>query len=212
MPPPRTAFPGSPWQAKQSVSWDLHRRKGPPPQRGLRRRRRGWRDGLGRGRPYPFFGRRVKPGAEDRGARSTGRLQLADRRFGARDLELPGGLDVDLLDDAVLDDHREALVPRAEAELRAVHLEAELPRELAVTVREHHHLARGSLGLSPRVHHEGIVHGDAGDEVDALRLDGVGVLDVAGQVLVRAGGGEGARHAEEDDLLSREQLLRGEGG
>jgi acetylornithine deacetylase/succinyl-diaminopimelate desuccinylase-like protein len=140
-----------------------------------------------------------------------GELQLTDRGFRARDLELAGGLDVELLDCALLEDHGEALVALSQAELRSVHLQAELAGEIAVAVGQHHDLARGALGLAPGVHHERVVHGHARDEVDTLGLEGLGVLDVPRKVLVGACRCERPRDSEEHDLLAGEELLRRDG-
>src|SRR4029079_11159107 len=55
-------------------------------------------------------------------------LQLLERGLCRAHAELAGRLDVQLLDDAVLDDHREALAARPHAELARVHLQAESAR------------------------------------------------------------------------------------
>src|SRR4029453_19237416 len=49
---------------------------------------------------------------------------------------------------------------------------------------------------------------DADDAVDAARAKPVGVRDIARKVHVRAGGGEGAGHAEQRDLAAAEELRR----
>jgi len=54
------------------------------------------------------------------GRRATG-TELFQQMLGRRHLEVAGRFDVQFLDDAVLDQHREALAARAEAELAAVH-------------------------------------------------------------------------------------------
>ena len=64
--------------------------------------------------------------------------------------------------------------------------------------------------LAPGAHHEGVVHRQAGDRVDALRPDLVGPHHEAREVVVRAGRGERARHREEHDLALAERLARGD--
>lgn len=58
-----------------------------------------------------------------------------------------------------------------------------------------------AVSLSPRAHDPGVVEGDHGDDVDAFALERGLVLDVAGEVLSAAAGGEGAGDGEEDDFL-----------
>ena len=72
---------------------------------------------------------------------------------------------------AVLDDHGVALAAHAEAVLGQVHRQAHGVGELAVAVAQHHHLVARLLVLAPGAHHECVVDGNAGDGVDALRLD-----------------------------------------
>jgi hypothetical protein len=59
-----------------------------------------------------------------------------------------------------------------------------------------------TIGLSPSTHNKGIVVGDAGDDVDTLRLEGRDVRDVAGKVLRAAAWSESTGDAEEDNLLA----------
>jgi hypothetical protein len=65
----------------------------------------------------------------------------------------------------------------------------------------------GDPRLGPE--HEHVVDGHAGDAVDALGLDRVGLPDEAGQVLGMAGGGKGAGDGDQHDLLAGEHLRRG---
>src|SRR3546814_6170318 len=80
---------------------------------------------------------------------------LVEQVFGGTHLEFARRLDVELFDDAVVDEHRIALAARAEAETRSVHLQPDGLRELAVAVGEHRHLAFSLVGLAPRAHDEG---------------------------------------------------------
>ena len=79
----------------------------------------------------------------------------------------------------------------------------------AVAVGEKLDLVAGARRFLPGIHDEVIVDAGDGDRVDALLLDGVGVLDEAGQVALVAGAGEGAGDAEENNFLALEQLVRG---
>ena len=111
------------------------------------------------------------------------------------------------LDDAILDDGREALAARAHAELARVELESECARILAVAVREHLHLAGGLARFAPSLHHEHVVDGHAGDGVDTLGLQLLDVVDEAGQVLGRARRRERAGHGKQHDLLATEKIV-----
>lgn len=64
--------------------------------------------------------------------------------------------------------------------------------------------------LLPRAHDEGVVDGDAGDGVDTLGLELGGLLHEPGKMFLGAGGGERARHGEQDGLLALGEL--GDGG
>src|SRR5690606_21455751 len=107
----------------------------------------------------------------------TANLQLLEHMVGARYLEFAGGLDVELLDDAVVDDHRETLAALAHAEGGAVHRQAHRFGEGAIAVGEHGDAVARVRILAPRAHHEGIVDRGAGDLIDALRLELVGLVD-----------------------------------
>lgn len=49
-----------------------------------------------------------------------------------------------------------------------------------------------AIGLTPRVHHPRIIERDHRDNIHALGLDGLQVLNVAGEVAGGAAGSEGA--------------------
>jgi hypothetical protein len=57
------------------------------------------------------------------------------------------------------------------------------------------------IGLAPRAHDEGVVEGNAGNDIDALALQLGQILDEARKMLGGASGGEGARHGEQNHLL-----------
>src|SRR3546814_783720 len=92
--------------------------------------------------------------------------------------------------------------------LRSVHLQPDGLRELAVAVGEHRHLAFSLVGLAPRAHDEGVVDRGARDLVDALGPERVGLVQIARQVLGRAGRREGAGHRKQRDLAALEEILR----
>src|SRR5262249_20504851 len=140
---------------------------------------------------------------------AASRLEELHHRFGARYLEGARSLDVERFHDAVVNQHGIALRARAHAVARPVHREADRLGELAVAVGEHHHVVADLLVLAPCVHDEGVVHRQAGDRVDALGLDRLGVVDEARKMLGRAGGREGARQGEDNHLLALEQLIGG---
>src|SRR5436190_18468968 len=64
-------------------------------------------------------------------------LKLAEHSFGAVGRIFAGRFDIELLDDAVVDDRRIALTALAHAELGSVHGQAERFGEIAVAVGEH---------------------------------------------------------------------------
>mmetsp|Transcript_249 Transcript_249/g.827 ORF Transcript_249/g.827 Transcript_249/m.827 type:complete len:237 (-) Transcript_249:36-746(-) len=112
----------------------------------------------------------------------------------------------DLGDLAVVDDHGVALGAHVAELVRGVELHIQGLGELAAGVREHGDLALGLLLLAPGLHDEGVVHGDARDDLGAGRLQLLGALDVARQVLLGAGRREGAGHGEKDALLAPEEV------
>src|SRR3546814_9393656 len=105
-------------------------------------------------------------------------------------------------------DHRKALPARAHAVLRGIHGEADGLGEFAIAVRKHRHLIVGPALLAPGAHHEGIVDGGAGDLVDALDLEILGLVDEARQMARRAGRRERSRNREQGDLAALEILVR----
>ena len=138
---------------------------------------------------------------------ATGRVkavQLFEHMVGARHLEFAGGFDIELFDDAVVDDHRETLAALAHAEGSAVHGQAHGFGEGAVAVGEHGDGRAGIGILAPGAHHEGVVDRRAGDLVDALGLEILGLVDEAGKMLGRAGRGESAGDREKGDLAALE--------
>lgn len=79
---------------------------------------------------------------------------------------------------------------------------AEPGRELAILVgKKEEAVVVDAVSLSPGGHDEWVVAGDDGNDVDALSLQLVELLDVVWDVLGGAGWGEGAWEGEEDDLL-----------
>src|SRR3546814_8105583 len=75
------------------------------------------------------------PSSEEEGLFSGSKL--FEHVVGARHLELAGRLDVELFDDAVVDDHRIALAAGAHAERLAVHRQPDRLRGIAIAVGEH---------------------------------------------------------------------------
>ncbi len=65
------------------------------------------------------------------------------------------------------------------------------------------------VDLLPRLHDEHVVDAGHRDGVDALGLDGVGVVEEARHVQVVAGRREGAGHGEQRDLLALEDFVGG---
>ena len=109
-----------------------------------------------------------------------------------RHSERPSFLQVEQLDRPVLDQGR--IPPRADAQalVGEVELGADGLGEQRASVGQEQDLVARVDRAAPRVHHEGIVDGDAGDGVDALGAELVRLLDEAGEVLEGAGRGEGA--------------------
>src|SRR4051794_29161250 len=109
-------------------------------------------------------------------------LQPLDQIVGAADIERARLLDVELLDHAVVDQHRETLAAMAHPELGEIGVEADRLDEVAAAVSEHRHLALGAGAVRPGLEDEGIVDRGAGDLVDALGAQLVDLLDEAGQM------------------------------
>src|SRR5712691_7734394 len=118
-------------------------------------------------RPSAAF---LKTSPERTSASARALSELREHRLGAAHLVLARRLDVELLHHAVLDQHRVALRAHAHVARDEVELEAELLRPLGAAVAEHADLAARLLVAAPGGHHEGVVHGDAPDLVDFLRL------------------------------------------
>src|SRR5262249_52006604 len=100
--------------------------------------------------------------------------------LGPRNFELAGGLDVHSGRDTVVDDDGETLAARPQAETAPIELEAQGARIVAIAVGKHEYLVADVRVLAPRVHHENVVHGHAGDGVDTLRLEAFRVLNESG--------------------------------
>src|SRR5439155_18135595 len=115
--------------------------------------------------------------------KSVAALQLSQQRIAAGDFDLAGHrLEVQLLDHAVLDQHRVALGADAEAVAGGVELHADRLGEVGIAVGEEYGFV-ALVGVAlPGVHDEGVVDGDDGDGVHALVLDGIGVEEDARQV------------------------------
>mmetsp|Transcript_103204 Transcript_103204/g.220730 ORF Transcript_103204/g.220730 Transcript_103204/m.220730 type:complete len:216 (-) Transcript_103204:98-745(-) len=111
-----------------------------------------------------------------------------------------------LLDLPILYEHGVALGAHGAQFFRGVKLHVERLCELALRVRQHAHLALGLPLLAPSRHDEGVVHGDARDHLRTRRLECLGIIDEARQVLLGASRREGAGHREEDALLALEEL------
>jgi hypothetical protein len=58
--------------------------------------------------------------------------------------------------------------------------------------------------FAPRAHHERVIHGGAGDFVDAFLLQLISLFDEAGQMLGGAGRSESAGNREERDAAAAE--------
>src|SRR3546814_20254374 len=71
-------------------------------------------------------------------------------------------------------------------------------------------LALATRLLRPCPHDMGIVDGDDGDVVNAAGKEGVAVFEIAGKMGQGTGAGEGAGHAEQDDLPALEERLGGD--
>src|SRR4029450_13821133 len=136
------------------------------------------------------------------------RLQLLQHVLGAGGPIFARRLDVQLLDDAVFDDHRITLAALAHAEFRRIHLQADRLGEQAVAVSDHRDVL-AALCLVPGAHDKGVVDARAGDLVDALALQLIGLLDEARQVLGGAGRRVGARHREQGYSLAGEIIAAG---
>ena len=66
------------------------------------------------------------------------------------------------------------------------------------------HLSTGSLVLTPGLHDERVIDGDADDLLDPLSLDFLSLGDVTREVGLAAAGSEGPRDSEHDNLQNIE--------
>ena len=62
------------------------------------------------------------------------------------------------------------------------------------------HLSSGPLVLTPGLHDERVIDGDADDLLDPLSLDLLSLGDVTREMGLAAAGGEGPWHSEHDNL------------
>ena len=67
-------------------------------------------------------------------------LQLTQHMFCGADFEIARCFDIDLFDDAVIDDKAETLAAFAHAECSAVHFKAECGCKITIAVGEHHNV------------------------------------------------------------------------
>src|SRR5690606_40477140 len=73
--------------------------------------------------------------------------------------------------------------------------------QFGIAVGQQHDVVRRVLGFSPSVEHEGVIDGDEGHG-DAALAEILCPLDVTGQVLRGAGGGEGAGYGRQQERKS----------
>src|SRR5450759_1831390 len=90
-------------------------------------------------------------------------LQLLQHGPGVGDFEFARPLDVQLLDHAVVHEHRNAVHAHAHAARGQVELQAQLLRELGAAVGHHAYLSGRFLVAAPGAHDEGVVDRDAPD-------------------------------------------------
>lgn len=67
--------------------------------------------------------------------------------------------------------------------------------------KTHDEVVLGVVGFAPGRHDEGVIGGNHNNLLNTLGLEGLDVLDKAGQVVGLACGCESARDGDEDDLL-----------
>jgi len=84
------------------------------------------------------------------------------------------------------------------------------PGEVTVPIGQQEHLVVDVEVLLPGFHDEGVVDRNASDGVDPFGLELLGLVDEAREVLLGAGGSEGAGDGEEDGLLVLGEV--GDGG
>ena len=135
-------------------------------------------------------------------------LDVLQQIIGAGEFHLAGRVfDADAFDDAVVNDHAVALGANAEPATGRIEREAERLGEVGAAVGQELDLAFRTGCFLSGVHDEHIVDRGDRDGVDALGLDGVGVLDEAGHVILVAGRREGAGHREQYHLLALENVV-----
>src|SRR5204863_2499432 len=125
-------------------------------------------------------------------------------------LDLAGcRLEIELLDYAVLDQHRIALGADAESIAGSVELHADRLGEFGVAVGEKYgFIALVGVAL-PGIHDKGVIDRDDRNAAHTLVLEGIGVEKNTWQMHFVAGAGVGARHREQRDLLALEDIVRG---
>src|SRR5882724_11429425 len=138
------------------------------------------------------------------------RLQLPQQRVAAGDFDLAGGgLEVELLDHAVVHQHRVAVGADAEPVARGTELHADRLGEFGVAVGEEGGFV-ALVGVAlPGVHHKGVIDRHDRDRAHALVLERVGVEENARQMHLVAGAGIGAGDGEQSDLLALEDVVGG---
>ena len=134
-------------------------------------------------------------------------LELAEHMFGARNREVAGLFDIELRHDTVVDNHRIALPAFAQPEAGTVHGQSDRFGEIAIAVGQHGDVVRTG-SIVPCAHDEGIVDRCRNDFIDALRLQLVGLFDIARQMARRASWRECSGDREEGDFLALEILSR----
>src|SRR5271166_122859 len=136
-------------------------------------------------------------------------LDLPQNVLGARQVRLAGlGLDIELLHDAVLDQHRIAFRAHAEAGDGKIDVEPDRLGEGRVPVSEEVDLSLGARRFRPCSEHVVVVDRGHGDTVNALGAKTRLVGDEARQMVLVARRREGARQAEQHHRLADEVILR----
>jgi HD-like signal output (HDOD) protein len=111
---------------------------------------------------------------------------------------------------AILHHHGKALAAHTHAARRQVQFQAKRLGEGGRAIGQHHHILAHALILAPGTHDEGVIGRHADNRIHTLGAERRGVLHEAGQVLGRAGGREGAGHAEDHHGLAAKQRLGGD--
>jgi len=97
--------------------------------------------------------------------------------------------------------HAQPHGPRADGVVAQIELAPDGSGEVAVPIGQQEHLVVDIEVLLPGFHDEGVVDRNANDGVDPFGLELLGLDDEAQEVLLGAGGGEGAGDGQEDGLL-----------